>query len=281
MPAILAQHAYGKSRIRLTRVTRLADRHEVRELTVDIQLEGDFEASYTLGDNSGIIPTDTMKNTVYALAIDRPVAPAEGFGMALVRHFLEGFAHVRSASVRLVEKPWERISVDGQAHPHAFVGVGPERRTCTVVGDRDALKVESGIDDLLILKTSGSAFSGFIRDKWTTLAETADRLLGTSLTASWTFDRPEADWDRCHREIRRAMLETFTRHDSLGVQQTLHAMGEAALEACPEVREITLKMPNKHRLLVDMKPFGLENRNEVFVATDEPYGLITGTLRRS
>jgi urate oxidase len=143
------------------------------------------------------------------------------------------------------------------------------------------LTVESGIDDLLILKTTGSAFSGFIRDRWTTLPETADRLLATSLTASWLFDVPGADWDRCNQEIGRTMLEVFARHESLAAQQTLHAMGEAALDVCPEIREITLKMPNKHRLLVDLKPFGIENRNEVFVATDEPYGLITGTLRRA
>ena len=281
MPAVLTHHSYGKSRVRLTRVTRLPDRHEIRELTVDIRLEGEFDASYTLGDNSRIIATDTMKNVVYALAQGRPAEAIEDFGAVLAGHFVEGFAHVRSASVELFEHPWRRIEVDGVDHPHAFVGGGGERRTAGVTRGRDGVSVESGLDGLMILKTTGSGFSGFLRDRHTTLPETTDRIFATEVRSRWSY-APGAvvDWDKAHAEVRRALLETFAVHESLAVQQTLYAMGEAALAASDEIEEITLTLPNQHRILFDLGRFGRSNTNEIFVATDEPFGLITGTLRR-
>ena len=281
MPAVLTHNAYGKSGVRLTRVTRLPDRHEVRDLTVDVRLEGDFDASYTLGDNSRVIATDTMKNVVYALAQGRPAEAIEDFGSALSAYFLAEFSHVRSATVSIAEHPWQRITVDGRGHPHAFVGGGGETRTATVAGDRDGLKIEAGLHGLLVLKTTKSAFSGFIRDRYTTLSETSDRVFATEVDARWRYDPPAAvDWDGARSAVRTALLETFAGHDSLAVQQTLNAMGEAALAACPAVGEITLTLPNKHRILVDLERFGRTNVNEIFVATDEPFGLITGTLRR-
>lgn len=281
MPAVLTSHAYGKSRVRLTRVTRLADRHEVRELTVDVRLEGEFEASYTLGDNSLVIATDTMKNVVYALAHGRPAEAVEDFATALAGHFLESFGHVRSATVGLSERPWRRIEVGGRGHPHAFVGGGSETRKAEVTRDRDGLRVGAGLEGLQVLKTTGSAFYGFLRDRYTTLPETADRLFGTEVQARWVYaPGVRLDWDGAYAAVRRALLETFAGHESLAVQQTLYAMGEATLAACDGVEEVTLTMPNKHRILVDLERFGLTNANEVFVATEEPFGLITGTLRR-
>jgi urate oxidase len=281
MPAVLTYNAYGKSRVRLTRVTRLADRHEVRELTVDVRLEGDFDASYTLGDNTRVVATDTMKNIVYAIAQGRPAEAIEDFGAALAGHFLEGYAHVRSTTVELAEQPWRRITVDGRDHPHAFVGGGGETRQATVTRDRVGLRVEAGLVGLQVLKTTGSAFTGFIRDRHTTLPETTDRIFATEVQAHWLY-APGArlDWDATHSRVRQALLETFAGHDSLAVQHTLHAMGEAALQASDGVEEITLTMPNKHRILVDLERFGQKNVHEIFVATDEPFGLITGTLRR-
>ena len=284
MPAVLTQHSYGKSRVRLTRVTRLPDRHEIRELTVDIRLEGDFDASYLVGDNSRIIATDTMKNVVYSLAQGRPAEAIEDFGTALAGHFVESFPHVRSATIGLAEHPWQRIAVDGLDHPHAFVGGRGERRTATISITRglEGLKVESGLDGLLVLKTARSGFSGFIRDRHTTLPETTDRIFATEVRSRWTY-APGAvvSWDEAHAGVRQALLETFAVHDSLSVQQTLHAMGEAALDACGEIEEITLTLPNQHRILFDLERFGRSNVNEVFVATDEPFGLITGTLRQA
>jgi urate oxidase len=221
----------------------------------------------------------------YALAKEHPLESIEAYGAALAGHFLEHHAHVESATVRLAEQMLERIDVDGRAHPHAFSGINSERRTSTVRSSRAGLSVESGLDNLFLLKATGSAFSGFIRDRYTTLADASDRIVATDLKADWLYAPAEAgpgpDWNGARGRIRRVLLATFAEHQSLSVQQTLHAMGAAAIEACPQVEQISLTMPNKHRLLVDLERFGLENFNEVFVATDEPHGTITGTLRRA
>ena len=277
---ILAHNAYGKSRVRLTKVSRHADRHDLKEISVDVELQGDFEATYTEGDNANVVATDSMKNTVYVLARHHPLDDLEGFGQDLARHFVETYAQVATATVHLREAAWTRIPVDGQPHPTAFVSGGDEKRVCTVTHTRERTQVESGIEDLLVLKTTDSAFSGFVRDAFTTLPETDDRIFATSVTARWTYASTEADGNGVFDAIRTALLETFARHYSLSVQQTLLAMGEAALDACADVAEITLVLPNRHRLLVNLSPFGLDNPNVVFVPTDEPYGLISGTIRR-
>jgi urate oxidase len=281
MSALLTHHAYGKSGVRLTRVTRLDDRHEIRELTVDVRLEGDFDDSYTQGDNSRIVATDTMKNLVYVLAQGRPAEAIEDFGAVLASHFLDAYPQVRSAAIRLAEHPWRRIVVEGVEHPHAFLGGGSESRTAQVVRDRNGLRVEAGLEGLQVLKTTGSAFTGFVRDRYTTLPETTDRIFATEVQGRWSYAAGTVlDWDETHARVRRALLETFAQHESLSIQHTLHAMGEAALGASGMIEEVTLIMPNKHRILFDLTRFGQPNPNEVFVATDEPFGLITGTLRR-
>ena len=272
MAAVLTQNAYGKSKVRLTRVTRHADRHDLKELSVAIQLEGDFARSYLDGDNSKVVATDSMKNTVYVLAKTLGVADVESFGLALARHFLQEYPQVTRAAIELDEQLWQRI------HPNAFVGGGGETRTCLVTGTRNGCRVESGLAGWLVLKTADSGFAGFVRDRYTTLPETTDRLFATMVTAAWLYTSASADWDASHRLIRGTLLDVFATHKSLGVQQTLYAMGEAALEACPHIEQIRLEMPNKHRILVNLQPFGLDNKNEVFVATDEPFGLISGTV---
>jgi urate oxidase len=280
MCAVLAGHSYGKSRVRITKVTRVGDRHEVRELTIGIELTGDFAASYTHGDNSLIVATDTMKNIAFALAKEHPLESIEEFATALAAHFLKEHSQVESSTVRIAEQPLERIDVKGRAHPHAFVGRSGESRTCSVQTTRAGTTVDAGIDGLFLLKTTGSAFTGFVRDRFTTLADFADRLLATMLLAHWRYFATPAGWSAAHAVIRKVLLETFAEQQSLSVQHTLHAMGTAALAACPEIDRITLSLPNKHRILVDLKPFGLDNANEVFIATDEPHGTITGTLVR-
>jgi urate oxidase len=276
----LVHNAYGKSGIRLTKVTRHADRHDLTELTVDVELEGDFASSYTDGDNRALVATDTMKNTVYALARDHPLDHPEGFGLHLAAHFA-GFEQVAAATVRLAAQAWARIPVGGTPHPTAFVGGSREQRVCTVVRTREGVRVEAGLEDLLVLKTTASAFSGFARDAYTTLPDADDRILATSVSAAWTYAPGEADWNACFAAARTAMLDVFARHHSRSVQETLHLMGEAALAACPAIAEITLHLPNSHRLLVNLAPFGLDNPDVVFVPTDEPYGLISGTLTRA
>jgi len=270
---MLRATAYGKSRVRLVQLTRRNDRHELCDLTIAIRFQGDYDESYTAGDNSAVLPTDTMKNTVYALAAEHPFDDIEDFGLALTDHFIQTYPQVASARVEMAEHLWERID------PHAFRRAGTERRTAVVTRCAETVRVVAGLEDLVVMKTAKSAFEGFPRDRWTTLKETADRLLATAVRATWRYSRPYVPFGRLWNEVRRVLLETFADHDSLSVQHTLYAMGEAVLQTV-DVEEIRIAMPNKHHIPVDLTLFGLENRNEIFVATPEPYGLIEATLRR-
>jgi urate oxidase len=279
MSATLADNSYGKQAVRLVTVRRRPDRHELQDVTVAIRFEGDFTAAYAEGENSGVLPTDTMKNTIYALAAEHPFDDIEDFGLALTDHFLTNNSRASSVRVDLTEHLWERIEVGGAAHSHAFHKGGSERRIATVTRDREGAEVLAGIEDLLVLKTTKSAFEGFPRDRYTTLKETSDRILATAVRATWRYSRPHVAFGTLWREVRRLLLKTFANHDSRSVQHTLYAMGEAVLETL-DVEEIHISMPNKHHLPVDLTPFGLENRNEIFVVTTEPYGLIEGTMRR-
>src|SRR6185295_7755931 len=279
MSVTLTDNNYGKQAVRLVTVRRRTDRHQLQDVTVGIRFEGDFTAAYADGDNGGVLPTDTMKNTVYAKAAEQPFDDIEDFGLALTDHFLTNNPRATSVRVDLTEHLWERIEMNGIAHPHAFRKGPGERRTAMVTRDRDGAKVLAGIEDLVVLKTAKSAFEGFPRDGYTTLKETSDRILATAVRATWRYSRPDVAFGILWREVRRVLLETFAQHDSRSVQHTLYAMGEAVLETL-DVEEIHLSMPNKHHLPVDLTPLGLENRNEIFVATPEPYGLIEGTVRR-
>jgi urate oxidase len=281
MPAKLTANAYGKSGIRLTQLRRGPTRHELTEVEVAIELTGDFADAYLTGDNSKLIATDTMNNAVYALAATRSVDPIESFGQVVARHFLDRHAHVTSAAVGLEESVLGRLPVNGAGHPHAFGQAGDHRRTAVVRMKRGGAEITAGVEGLLLLKTADSAFEGFLRDEFTTLKETDDRIFATRLTTAWTYDRPVADYGAEFDAVLARMLETFANHKSRSVQQTLYAMGEAALEVSPAVRSVDLEMPNEHRVPVDLEPFGLPNRNEVFVATREPYGLIKASLTRA
>jgi urate oxidase len=278
---MLADSAYGKSRVRLVTVSRHGDRHDLRDVSVAIRFKGEYGESYTDGDNSAVLPTDTMKNTVYALAAREPVHDIEAFGLALARRFIDRNPRLRRVRIDLTEQPWGRIPIGGRPHGQAFFRTGPEVRTATVGSERDRQSVGAGVKRLLILKSSKSAFTGFLRDEYTTLADTHDRILATSLTATWKYGNDDLEFGTSWQAIRRVLLEAFAEHDSQSVQHTMYAMGQAVLDSAADVTAIRLIMPNKHHLPVDLTRFGLENRNEVFVATDEPYGLIEATLVRN
>jgi urate oxidase len=279
MPVTLVDNSYGKQSVRLVTVHRGPVSHVLKDVTVAIRFEGDFAAAYTEGSNQGVFPTDTMKNTVYALAAQHPFDDIEDFGLALTDHFLESSPRTSSVRVELDEHLWEPIEAGGARHPHGFRKAGAERRTAVVTRDRESAQVLAGLADLVVMKTAKSAFEGFPRDRYTTLRETSDRLLATAVRATWRYSRPYVAFGRLWHEVRRVLLETFAEHDSFSVQHTLYAMGEAVLETV-DVEEIHIAMPNLHHLPVDLTPFGLENRNEIFVATAEPYGLIEATVRR-
>ena len=278
--AILSGTSYGKSRIRLVQVSRRGDRHEVRDLTVAVAFEGDYDTSYTDGDNRDVLPTDTMKNTVYALAARDGAGEPEGFGMLLGRHFLGRNPRLSRVAVDLVDHGWSHIADGAREHGQAFVRRGPDARIARVVADRAGISVTAGIADLIIMKTSRSAFAGFPRDEFTTLPETNDRLLATALTATWTYHDTDIEFGPMFRTVRAALLDAFAVHDSRSVQHTLYAMGEVVLGMIDPVDSISLEMPNRHHLPIDLSRFGMENRNEIFVATEEPYGLIKATLSR-
>ena len=276
----LAQNDYGKSRVRLLRVTRGKEKHEIKELTLAIRLEGDFETAHTKGDNSKILPTDTMKNTVYALARQNPVDAAETFCGVLIDHFLAGNPQIERVHVHTVEFPWGRIMRDGKPDGFAFVRTGEEKRTALVTGTRSKKSVQAGVKNLIALKTTKSAFEGFIRDRYTTLKEDRNRILATAIRADWLYESAEIDFNATWESVRRTLLETFAAHDSLSLQHTLYDMGKAVLEQFNAIREIRLSLPNKHYNLVDLAPFGMTNPGDVFLPTDEPHGLIEATLRR-
>ena len=277
---MLLESAYGKARVRLVQLTRRADRHDLRDLTVAIRFQGRYEESYTAGDNTGVLATDTMKNTVYALAAESRSDHPETFGLMLAKHFLDRNPPLEEVRVDLIERGWARIRSAGREDPHAFIGRGPDARSARVIASRERTTVGAGVTDLLILKSSRSAFTGFIRDELTSLPETTDRIFATSLTATWQYRSTSLDFGLAWGLVRQTLLESFAAHDSASVQHTMYAMGEAVLARVEDVAEIHLVMPNKHHLPVDLTVFGLENRNEIFVATDEPYGLIEATIAR-
>ena len=275
---MLAETAYGKSSVRLVKVSRRGDRHDLKDLTVAIRFEGEYEQSYTEGDNTGVLPTDTMKNTVYALAAQQAVDEPDAFGLTLARHFLERNPRLTRVRIDMTEHPWGRIMVGNREHGQAFVRQGGESRSATIEGDRTRVTAGAGVSDLVVLKSSHSAFAGFLRDEYTTLADTEDRLLATSLTATWQYRHLDIEFGPAWRAVRQTLLGTFAEHDSKSVQRTLHAMGQALLGAADGARAIRLVMPNQHHLPFDLARVGLQNSNEIFVPIDEPFGLIEATL---
>lgn len=280
MSAELVENSYGKSRVRLMKVERRGDWHELQNITVNIALKGDF-ADIHHGDNTKCLPTDTMKNTVYALAAQTDdIETIENFGQRLARFLLENNEQVSQVSIDILEHPYTRMSVYGELHPHSFTKDEGEKRCASIRMTRDETTAESGIKDLVVIKTTKSAFAGFKKDQYTFLPETHDRIFCTSVKANWRYANVEAATDEAWKKIRQTILDTFAEHDSLSVQHTLFAMGEAVLTDHSAVEEISFSLPNIHCLPVDVSKFGEENRNAIFLPTDEPHGLIEGRFRR-
>lgn len=278
MAVTLGHNQYGKAETRMVRVTRDGDRHELKDLNVGVTLSGDMADVHLTGDNANVVPTDTQKNTVYAFAKEAPVTEIEEFGLRLARHFVDDFETISRARVHLEEYPWARIEVGGTPHDHAFLRASAERRTATVVAEEGRAWVVSGLGDLVVLKSTGSEFTGYIKDRYTTLKETTDRILATAVTAQWRHGTLDVDWAKSYADTRQLLLEAFATTHSLSLQQSLYAMATAAITTRPEVVEVRMSMPNKHHFLVDLSPYGLANDNEVFHADDRPYGLIEAVV---
>jgi urate oxidase len=276
----LSQAIYGKAQLRVMKVTRDNDRHSLKELEISILLKGNFEASYTQGDNSLVVPTDTMKNTVNVLAKEKLGGGNEEFGIVIGQHFLGSYEQIEHVEVRLSEQCWQRMRVQSRPHPHSFVAGGGTTPVVTVRAGREQITVTSGIEDLLILKTAEAGFQGFATDQYTTLRETRDQLLATKLKADWTYQYTPTSYSEANAVILNSMIEVFAANYSPSLQRTLFQMGEAALNAVPEISHVHLTLPNKHCVLVDLAPFGLENQNEVYSPIDGPHGEIEGTVTR-
>ena len=284
MTVVLGQNQYGKAETRVVRIYRDTDRHEIRDLCVSTALHGDFAAAHITGDQSSVLPTDSQKNTCFAYAKERGVGEIEDYALALAGHFVDDIAPVSRAHVAVDEYQWERIAVGGVPHPHAFVRAGHEVRTVAVTIDAERPVNESwvisGVRDLILLKSTGSQFTGFLRDRYTTLAEATDRILATSLTARWRYATSDVPWGEAFVQVRQVLLEQFASVYSHALQQTLFAMGSAVLAARDDIAEIRLSAPNRHHFLADLAPFGLDNPGEVFYAADRPYGLIQCAVQR-
>lgn len=277
----LGRTNYGKSDVRLVKVFRDGVRHGLADVRVDVSLTGDFEAAHVEGNNAGLLATDTMRNTVYALAKDHLAGSVEEFGLKLVDHFLESGPTVTGARIDFTEHLWDRILVHGRPHEHSFVRA-TGKHTATVDGDEGGLRqVAAGVDEFLVLKTTNSGWEGYLHEQFTTLPETDDRILSTVITANWSYNAMDLDFGETWTGVKEQLLVTFTDHYSPSAQNTLYRMGYAVLERFPAVEKIHISLPNKHHIPYDLGRFGIENENEIFHASAEPYGLIEGTVERS
>jgi urate oxidase len=277
----LGPNRYGKAENRVVRIVRDTVRHEIRDLNVSTSLWGDFDAAHVEGDQSAVLPTDTQKNTAFAYAKKVGVDSIENYALALGRRLVTATQAAAGAQVRVEEHAWDRIRVDGREHDHAFARRGREIRTTEVEVTSDDAAVTSGLTDLVLLKSTGSEFKDFLRDEYTTLPDADDRVLATSLTASWRWSGVAGiDWNPAYDEVRSALMEAFATTYSRAMQETLWAMGRTVLELRPDIAEISFTAPNKHHHLVDLSPFGVANDGEVFIAADRPYGLIEATITR-
>ncbi len=282
MSLSLSDSRYGRSGVRLLKLNRRGDRHEVRDLTVDVAFEGDFDASLREGDNRAILPTDSMQNAVLALARDHAAGEIEEFALELARHFLEQVETLSRVRVRVTEQAWQRIESHGRPHDHAFARGGTDRRIAHVEQSRNerASLVEAGIEGLALMKTRHAGFAGYLRDRFTTLPETEERILAAELNAHWRYGWAEIPYAVHYRQVRQVLLDTFAAHDSRSVQHTLYAMARAALEQVPPVVEVRLRLPSQPPRPVDLTPFGMENTGEVFVPSEEPHGVMEAVVRR-
>ena len=280
MAIIMSDNQYGKAENRVVRIYRDEPRHEIRDLNVSTALRGPFAPAHIEGDQSMLLPTDTQKNTAFAYAKEKGVGSIEDYALALARHFVNDIEPTEGARIEVEEYAWERAVIDGTEHDHTWTRRGPEVRTAAVTVDATGEYVIGGIKDLVILKSTGSEFAGFLHDEYTTLEETHDRVMATSLVARWRFTSTDVDWEAAYVRVKATIIREFATLQSLALQQTLYYIGKAILEENDDIAEVRLTAPNKHHFVVDLSPFGLENPGEVFVAADRPYGLIQATVLR-
>jgi urate oxidase len=276
----LAENNYGSSQIQLLRVAKQEGRHDIRELGISIRFEGDFEAAHSQGDNRKILPADSMKNTVYALARQHSIEPLENFGLHLIEHFLTYNPQVTRVLVESTDSIWSRLPHGGKPHASAFARAGNEQRTSLLNGTREGTQVRAGVDNLVVLKTANSSFEDFKKDPYTTLEDQGDIILSTIIRADWLYTEEDAQYGALWHAVRKMLLETFAEHDSRSLQHTLYAMGEVILDNFENVGEIHLSLPSQHFHLADLAPLGMDNPGTVFLPSNEPHATIEATLKK-
>lgn len=287
MPTTLGQNQYGKAENRVVRITRDGATHHIKDLNVSVALSGDMEEVHYSGSNASVLPTDTTKNTVYAFAKEHGIESAEQFGIHLARHFVTSQEPIRRARIRIEEYDWERIGTPGESE-HSFVRKGQETRLAQITFDGEEWEVVSGLKDLTVMNSTDSEFRGFVKDGYTTLQETRDRVLATSVSGRWRFNwtgdgQRTPDWDTSYEETRKHLLQAFAETYSRSLQQTMYRMGARIIDHRDEIDEVRFSLPNSHHFLVDLEPFGLKNDTAdgaVYFASDRPYGLIEATILR-
>ncbi|KAI0166296.1 hypothetical protein GGR57DRAFT_446201 [Xylariaceae sp. FL1272] len=294
---VVSSARYGKDNVRVYKVHRdqATGLHNVTEMTVCVLLEGKIEESYTRADNSPVVATDSMKNTIYIKAKEHPVTPPELFSSILGQHFLDTYPHINVANVHVEVKRWTRMEIDGKPHPHSFYRDGEETRNVDArISRANGIEITSGIAGLLVLKSTGSQFHGFVRDEFTTLGETWDRILSTSVDATWKWKAfptlqalqdKVAMFDKAFDDARAITMKTFAEEDSPSVQNVMYKMAEKILEAASEVETVSYALPNKHYFEIDLSWHkGLKNTGkdaEVYAPQSGPNGLIKCEVSRS
>jgi len=271
---------YGKSAVGLLKVFRQGEVQTVREIEVSVLASGDFERAFLSGDNSTTVPTDTIKNTVYALAKEHLVGSIEEFAFVLADHFLGKYPSFENVTIEIEEKPWARLTFAGQPHAHSFQRGNGGIRTTLLQAGRSHKDLTSGIHDLEVLKSTGSGFVGFPKCDFTTLPEVTDRILATKVSAQWHFSGWPKNFDEAYDRVVTEFLHAFSTEYSKAVQQTLFRMGTLALEAIPELDRVSLRLPNVHFFAYDLARFGMKNEGEIFFPAPNPHGDISATVTR-
>jgi urate oxidase len=295
--ASVAAARYGKDNVRVYKVERdeKTGFQTVTEMTVCVLLEGAIEVSYTHADNSVVVATDSMKNTVYIKAKENPVTPPELFASILGTHFIETYPHLSAAHIKVITHRWTRMTIDGKPHPHSFYRDGAETRNVEATVTRGkGIDIRSGIVGLLVLKSTGSQFHGFVRDEYTTLPEVWERILSTEVDCGWvwktfpglaTVKEAIPKFDKAWTDARSITMKTFAEEDSPSVQNTMYKMCSQILEAVPETETVDYSLPNKHYFEIDLSWYkGLKNTGkdaEVYAPQSGPNGLIKVTVARA
>ena len=282
----LGDNNYGKAEVQLMKIRRDTPRHEIKDVRARVAMYGDFTAAHAAGDNTDLVATDTVRNTIYGLAKEGFAASVEEFGKELLAHFVKVGPKVSGGFAEFTEHLWERLPGTGQGgetgHDHAFVRQMPKRTARVETQDGKTFTVTSGIEELYVLKTTQSGWANFLlNERFTTLPETTDRVMATFVTAKWEYATDSCDYDAVWERVYSQIQETFTDHFSPSLQNTLYRMGEAVLGACPEISRIWFQMPNKHHIVYNLERFGLENKGEILHVDPEPYGLMEAWVERA